>query len=60
MEKPKLYTIIWRDKKQNSKFFYTNDEETAERKAAINDGEIYIDTRYKAKVRLYNHINRIR
>lgn len=53
MELPKLYTVIYKDSKGNSKYFYTNDNNTAEKKAALNDGEVYIDTRYKARLRLY-------
>ena len=60
MEKPKLYTVFYRDKKENLKVFETNDENTALKKEIRTNGQTYIDTRYLAKVRLYNYINRIK
>ena len=56
MNLPKLYTVIWRDKNGKAKHFETNNEETAEKKTIINNGQTYIDTRYKAKLRLYWYI----
>jgi hypothetical protein len=60
MQKPKLYIVHYRDHKGNSKTFETNDENTALKKEIITSGQTYIDTRYKAKLRLYNFINRIK
>lgn len=53
MNLPKEFTVIWRDKKDNIKQFETNDENTAFNKSIRVDGTVYIDTRYKAKLRLY-------
>ena len=53
MNLPKEFTVIWRDKKDNIKQFETNDKNTAFNKSIRVDGTVYIDTRYKAKLRLY-------
>lgn len=53
MKLPKQFFALWKDSKGKWHQFDTNDQNTAEKKAAINDGEIYIDLRYKAKLRLY-------
>ena len=53
MKLPKQFFALWKDPKGKWHQFDTNDQNTAEKKAAINDGEIYIDLRYKAKLRLY-------
>lgn len=53
MKLPKQFFALWKDAKGKWHQFDTNDQNTAEKKAAINDGEIYIDLRYKAKLRLY-------
>ena len=54
--KPYLYTVIYKDKKDNFKHKYTNDENTALNWKCRYNGEIYIDTRYKAKLRLYYYL----
>lgn len=53
MNLPKEFTVIWRDKKDNIKQFETNDKNTAFNKSIRVEGTVYIDTRYKAKLRLY-------
>lgn len=53
MNLPKEFTVIWRDKKDKSRHFETNDENTAFNKSMKVNGTVYIDTRYKAKLRLY-------
>ena len=53
MKLPKQFFALWKDPKGKWHQFDTNDQNTAEKKSAINDGEIYIDLRYKAKLRLY-------
>ena len=53
MNLPKEFTVIWRDKKDNIKQFETNNENTAFNKSIRVEGTVYIDTRYKAKLRLY-------
>lgn len=50
---PMLLTVIYQDKKGNTKFRQTNDSDTANKWEYKYDGEIYVDTRYKAKLRLY-------
>lgn len=52
--KPKLFTVLWKDKKGNFKYFYTNDENTALNKKVRTEGQTYIDTRYAARLRLYH------
>lgn len=59
MQKPYLYTVIYKNARGKNVFFETNDENTALRKEVIKDGTTYIDTRYEAKVRLFNYLNRI-
>jgi len=53
MELPKEFTAIYKDKKGNTKYKYTNDETTAVIWRFRYDAEVYKDTRYKAKLRLY-------
>jgi len=53
MPLPKQFFALWKDPKGKWRQFDTNNQDVAEKKAAINDGEIYIDLRYKAKLRLY-------
>lgn len=53
MELPKLYTVIYKDDKGKFKYFFSNNLDLCEKKAALNDGDIYIDNRFAAKVRLY-------
>lgn len=60
MQNPKLYTVIYKNAKGESVFFETNDVHSAEKKECITGGQTFIDTRYEAKKRLYNYINRIR
>lgn len=58
MQKPKLYTVIYKNSNGESMFFETNDEHTAEMKAIKTNGQSWIDTRYKARLRLYNYLQR--
>lgn len=64
MEQPKKFTVLsWSEKKKDHEHKHTNDENTALnykiRMAAKNgDAEMYIDTRYEAKLRLYKYFQR--
>ena len=58
MEKPHLYTVIYKNSKGKNIFFETDNEDTALRKEIIKNGVTYIDTRYKAKLRLFNYLSR--
>lgn len=58
MQKPYLFIVHYRDQKGNSKQFETNNEDTALKKEVQTDGQCYIDTRYKAKLRLYNYLQK--
>ncbi len=40
------------------KEFHTDDESLAERRAILNNGQVWIDTRYKAKLRFYWYLRR--
>ena len=58
MNNPKLYTVIYKNSKGKNIFFETNNEDTALRKEVVKNGVTYIDTRYKAKLRLFNYLSR--
>ena len=58
MQKPKLFTVIYKDSKGSNKYFETDNEETAQRKAILSNGQTWIDVRYKAKKRLYYYLLR--
>lgn len=60
MDKPYLLWVIYSNSKGVVKYRGTNDSDTADRLSIRYNGEVYIDNRYKAKLRLYNYINRIR
>lgn len=53
MQLPKLYSVFYTDKNGKRKFKETNNEQTALNWELKYNGTIYIDTRYKAKLRLY-------
>ena len=55
MNKPKEFIVFY-----NGKHFETNNEQLAHKKAIAYGGTVYIDTRYNAKVRLFNYLNRIK
>jgi len=57
MEKPKEFVVFYNGTNKNH--FETNNEQLAH-KRAVNGGTVYLDTRYKAKLRLYNYLNRIK
>jgi len=40
------------------KEFHTDNEDLARKKAILNNGQVWIDTRYKAKLRLYWYLVR--
>lgn len=40
--------------------FHTDNEALAERKAILKNGQVWIDTRYEAKMRLFKIKNRIK
>lgn len=52
MELPKQYTVIYNKNGKNC-YSFTNSEDTAFKWSIKLNGVIYIDTRYKAKLRLY-------
>ena len=58
MQLPKQYFALWKDPKGKWHQFDSNNMEVANKKAALNDGELYIDNRYKAKLRLYRYLVR--
>lgn len=60
MEKPFLLHVVYTNDKGKLIERLTNDSDTAQRWESKYDAEIYCDTRYKAKLRLYNYINRIK
>jgi hypothetical protein len=60
MEKPYLLHVVYKNKQGKTIERLTNDSGTAQKLEIKFDAEIYVDTRYKARLRLYNHINRIR
>lgn len=53
MKLPKQFFALWKDGKGKWHQFDSNNIEVANKKAVLNDGELYIDTRYAAKKRLY-------
>jgi hypothetical protein len=58
MKQPKEFFVLYKNKKGEFKDFWTNDAETAERVSTIRCGTVYVDTRYKAKVRLHWYLVR--
>jgi hypothetical protein len=57
--KPKQFSAVWRDSIGKLHQFDTDNQHTAEKKAFIYEsGVVYIDLRYKAKLRLYKYILR--
>lgn len=53
MQLPKQYFVLYGGKFNNEKQRYTNDEDTVLKWSVKYNGTVYIDTRYKAKLRLY-------
>jgi hypothetical protein len=53
LELPKEYTVIWKTEKGKFKYFFTDNFHLAGLKEIVNDGTIYVDTRYAARRRLY-------
>ena len=60
MEKPYLLHVVYKNAKGETVERLTNNSDTAQKWEIKFDAEIYVDTRYKARLRLYNYINRIR
>jgi hypothetical protein len=60
MNKPYLLHVVYKNKQGKTIERLTNDSDTAQKWESKFDGVIYCDTRYKARLRLYNHINRIK
>ena len=56
MDKPRLYFVIWRNAKGELKQFNTNEEHAALWMETRRRGTVYIDTRYEARLRLYNYL----
>lgn len=56
--KPRLFTTIWTNAKGEFKYFTTDSEDAALKAKVRRNGEVYIDTRYAAKLRLYNYMMR--
>lgn len=57
MRKPRRFLTLYHigDK---LKEFWTDDESLAEKRAILRNGTVWIDTRYKAKLRLYWYLRR--
>jgi hypothetical protein len=53
MKPPKQYAVIYKDNKGKGKHKETNNEQTVMNWGLKFEGEVYIDTRYEAKKRLY-------
>lgn len=60
MEKPYLLHVVYKNAKGKTVERLTNDSDTAQKWEIKYNAEIYYDTRYKARLRLYNYINRIK
>lgn len=56
MQKPYEYFVLWRNKKGEVKQFNTNIEHAALMMEIRMNGTAYIDTRYAARLRLYNYL----
>lgn len=52
-KEPKRFFVLWRDEKGKLHQYDSNNIDVLEKKAALKDGTIYEDTRYKARYRLY-------
>lgn len=55
---PKRFFVLWRDGKGKLHQYDSNNIDVLEKKAALKDGTIYEDTRYKARHRLYWYLIR--
>jgi len=60
MEKPYLLHVVYKNKQGKTIERLTNDSDTSQKWEVKHNAEIYVDTRYKARLRLYNYINRIK
>jgi hypothetical protein len=58
MKKPRKYMVLYGGEKLIE--FHTDNEALAERKAILKNGQVWIDTRYEAKMRLFKIKNRIK
>jgi len=53
MQLPNEFMVLWKNAKGENCSKETNSLKVAQTLEMVNNGTIYIDTRYKAKVRLY-------
>lgn len=60
MEKPYLLHVVYTNTKGETVERLTNDSDTAQKWEVKYNAVIYCDTRYKARLRLYNYLNRIK
>jgi hypothetical protein len=58
MKFPRQYFALWKDAAGKWHQFDTDNVDVAYKKAVLNDGETYEDTRYPAKRRLYFYLLR--
>lgn len=56
MNEPKRFYTLSKNKKDKFIHRYSNDENQCINWKAKYGGEVYIDTRYNARVRLYNYL----
>ena len=56
MNEPKKFAVIWRNKEGEVQQFDTNNETVALQTETRRNGTVYIDTRYCARLRLYNYL----
>lgn len=56
--KPYRYFVLYRDDSGKLKQFNTDHLETGLKKEGITEGTLYVDTRYKAKLRLWGYLLR--
>lgn len=57
MKKPRRFLVFYHHMGR-IKDFYTDNENTAKRKAVFCNGTYWVDTRYEAKLRLYGYLKR--
>lgn len=56
MQKPFKFFVIWRNNRKKLQQFDTDSEHTALITATRRNGTAYIDTRYEARMRMYNYL----
>ncbi len=56
--KPRKFIVVYRNKKGELVQFNTDNEHLAHKRAILNNVDVLIDTRYKARLRLHYYILR--